>query len=255
MSFKDLVWKIFYEDDNEFVLSKIDVDEKLDEQKKINVELMEATKELFNDLKNKDELIKFYVDEEEKEAKARELETYWNTKRPKTTWLYPGRHLYNDESSRIPVDPRIFFQTDRTIPGVSGSGNDVRANNCLKKVISTITYTRDVKSGGEYWQFPFETIRRKKGDCEDGAILMANMMINSGIPYWRIRLNAGMVQGGGHAYVTYLREEDNQWYVMDWCYWPSEAVDFKKTWNSAEKYFGIWGSWNKKYVFGDLPKE
>lgn len=85
--------------------------------------------------------------------------------------------------------------------------------------------------------------------CEDGAILMANIMLKSGVPYWRIRLNAGDVQGGGHAYVTYLREKDNKWYVLDWCYWYGDSVNFKKTWKDAKKYFGIWFSWSSKYGF------
>jgi len=98
-------------------------------------------------------------------------------------------------------------------------------------------------------------LRRGKGDCEDGAILMANMMLLSGVPYWRIRLNAGDVEGGGHAYVTYLRETDNEWYILDWCYWPSESANFKKKWKDAQKYFGIWGSWNTKYIYGVKPTD
>jgi len=85
--------------------------------------------------------------------------------------------------------------------------------------------------------------------CEDGAILMANMMLKSGIPYWRIRLNGGDVKGGGHAYVTYLREKDNKFYVLDWCYWPNESINFGQPWADAKNYFGIWFSWNKKYGF------
>jgi hypothetical protein len=86
-------------------------------------------------------------------------------------------------------------------------------------------------------------------NCEDGAILMANIMVESGIPYWRIRLNAGDVKGGGHAYVTYLREKDNKWYILDWCYWSNESINFGRTWAEAKNYFGIWFSWNNKYGF------
>lgn len=94
--------------------------------------------------------------------------------------------------------------------------------------------------------------------CEDGAILMANMMINSGVSSWRLRLNAGDVKigngvrRGGHAYVTYLREFDNKWYVLDWCYEYKESVNFKKTWKKAKKYFSIWFSWNLKYIYKNI---
>ena len=126
-------------------------------------------------------------------------------------------------------------------------------NKTLKFIISKIKYTSD-QDKGEMWQFAFETFKRDKGDCEDGAILMYNILVNSNVPYWRLRLNAGSVQGGGHVYLTYLREKDNQWYVCDWCYWPNESINFKKKWKDAQKYFGIWFSWNSKYIFGDLPK-
>ena len=78
---------------------------------------------------------------------------------------------------------------------------------------------------------------------------MANMMISASIPPFRIRLNAGDVKGGGHAYVTYLREKDNQWYVMDWCYWYTQSVNFKKKWTDAKNYYGIWWSWNNYAVY------
>jgi len=132
---------------------------------------------------------------------------------------------------------------------IKGKDFDDIANKCLCRVAKDITYTSDVRGNGEFWQYANETITRKKGDCEDGAILMYNLMIKSGIPSWRVRLNAGDVQGGGHAYVTYLRESDSKWYIMDWCYWFNESKHFKKTWEEAEKYFGIWWSWNNEWVF------
>lgn len=249
MDFKNLIWAVMFSRDSEFVLSKLDVDEKLENE-------ISKSSLLLNENKNLVELLQFYKDEEESINKAKELENYWNRIRPKTKWTYPGRPIPGDEENRMHVDPRIFLNMyDNTVPRVSGGTVDERANNILKYVIKKIVYTGDLKSKGEYWQFAYETWKRKKGDCEDGSILLANIMIRSGIPYWRIRLNAGMVQGGGHAYVTYLRESDNTWYVLDWCYWPSESIDFKKTWKNAEKYFGIWSSWNAKYVYGDLPKE
>ena len=173
-------------------------------------------------------------------SKEDELETYWNTKIPKTNLRYSARGS--------PMDVRKFF-TDRNdkAPHYLAGTNDKRALYCLDYVAKKIKYTRDAH--GENWQYANETMLLKAGDCEDGAILMANMMLKSGIPYWRIRLNAGDVKGGGHAYVTYLRESDNTWYVMDWCYWYQSSKDFKKTWTDAKNYFGIWFSWNTKYIF------
>lgn len=175
------------------------------------------------------------------------LESYWNNKITPSTVTYAANRNSNKK-----VDVRIFLNSNNDlIKPVTGKTNDIKASRCLTATHSRVKYTQknDVAHGGEYWQFANETWKLKTGDCEDGAIMMANMMIKSGIPYWRIRLNAGSVQGGGHAYVTYLREEDNTWYIMDWCYWYSASTGFKKKWIDAKKYFGIWFSWNLKYAF------
>ena len=59
--------------------------------------------------------------------------------------------------------------------------------------------------------------------------------------------------------MEYHCESNNNYFVNGMlvhnCYWPNESIDFKKPWKNAEKYFGIWGSWNSEFVFGDLPKE
>jgi len=180
-----------------------------------------------------------------------ELEAYWNNKRPKTYWSHKARPLFTDASIKVSVDPKIFYTTDRKLPTFDGDFDNI-AIQCLDWVAENIFYTTD--KDGEFWQFAFETYKRRKGDCEDGAILIANSMIMSGVPYWRIRLNAGNVQGGGHAWVTYLAEKDNKWYVLDWCYWYDESKGLSRLWDDAEKYFTIWGSWNQQYMFGDLPK-
>lgn len=249
--FKDVIWNLFFRKDLGFVMAKIDVDEKLAaalvDIDNLNSEII-SKNDLISSLNDTISKQKEQMEEKEKEE---ELEEFWNNKRPKTIWLYPGRPNPSSPKTNLMVDPRIFYQYDRSLTRVSGKNSDEIALRCLKHVARNIIYTKDDK---EYWQFAYETQKRGKGDCEDGAILMANMMIMSGVPYWRIRLNTGDVKGGGHAWVTYLREKDNKWYIMDWCYWYNESKDFKKTWDDAEKYFNIWGSWNTKYIYGDLPR-
>lgn len=161
------------------------------------------------------------------------LEYFWTHKiKPNKTIMYPAR---NGNAMNV---IRFLNQENNLVPTSFGS-NDDKANDILKLVINTIEYTSDAK---ENWQWANETKEMRKGDCEDGAIYMANIMLRAGIPSWRIRLNAGDVRGAGHAYVTYLRELDNNWYVLDWCYWPRESINFKKKWKNAQKYFGIWWS-------------
>jgi predicted transglutaminase-like cysteine proteinase len=155
------------------------------------------------------------------------------------------------------MDPRFFFENqDNGLPLQTGANHDEVALKSLQWVIQNITYTSDLAQfkNPEEWLFPAETLFLRKGDCEDGAILMANMMVKAGIPYWRIRLNAGDVWDGsgipmtggkiGHCWVTYLRESDNVWVILDWCY---NAGIHK--WKDAEDYFDIWFSFNRDFIF------
>ena len=180
------------------------------------------------------------------------LEKYWNEKRaPTNNYRYAARATFGSTSANIPMDVRDFYMPgDFAVPTVNGATNDEKAMNALKYVINATTYEGDSAQfkRDEEWLFPFETLKLGHGDCEDGAILLANIMLKSGVPYWRIRLNAGSVNGGGHCWVTYLKESDNSFYIYDWCYWPDES---KKglTWKNAQNYFDIWFSWNQKYTF------
>ncbi len=182
-------------------------------------------------------------------TKDEPLESFWNDKRPKSTLVYGARAIPNG-TKKINVDPRIFWQLcDDGIPTVSGS-NDEKAMQALNLVKNKISYVADSTQfkSSEVWLFPWETWELRKGDCEDGAILLANIMLKSGVPYWRIRLNAGDVEGGGHCWATYLKEDDNKWYILDWCYWPNESLEWLK-YHNAENYFNIWFSFNTKYIY------
>ncbi len=50
----------------------------------------------------------------------------------------------------------------------------------------------------DYWQYPNETLKRGKGDCEDLSILLASMLIQAGIQEGLIRVNAK----NWHVYTT-----------------------------------------------------
>lgn len=188
------------------------------------------------------------------------LEDYWNNKRPKIYQEY----LRHETDGDYQIDVRNFFQPyDEVIPKVTGEDFDDIARNALIWVMEHITYvpdnSNDTYKTNEYWAYAYQTMHHRKGDCEDGAILLANIMLRSGIPYWRIRLNAGSVNGGGHAYVTYLREFDNNWTVLDWCYWANykrvaerPTHDQEQNYTNKNRNFYIWFSWNMKYSFGQM---
>jgi len=223
---------------------------------KISREKLEKTREELTALKvENEELIKALVPEES------EAEKYWNNHYPKKEIFYAGRSFPINPSKRFEIDVRHFFTLTQPLIELAvkeklNSGSfDARALKCLKWVKANFAYASDesVFGSSEYWSFAAEALYSKKGDCDSGAILLACLMLASGIPYWRIRLNAGAVKGGNHAYLTYCRETDNEFVVLDWCYWyNSKAIADRLLHKDESDYYGIWFSWNQKYSFGAM---
>jgi predicted transglutaminase-like cysteine proteinase len=106
----------------------------------------------------------------------------------------------------------------------------------------------------EYWAFGYETLNSKRGDCEDGAILLYDILRFNGIPAWKIRLTAGFVDEPstgkklGHAYVNYFCEENDFWIVLDWCYYPTQGeIKVRKDYKQEGLYHDVWFSFNEEY--------
>lgn len=48
--------------------------------------------------------------------------------------------------------------------------------------------------GSDPWQFPDETLHVKEGDCEDRALLIASLLIASGMSSYNVRVSLGKMQ-------------------------------------------------------------
>ena len=97
--------------------------------------------------------------------------------------------------------------------------NDLKMFKLEQWVIKNIRYRSDKKQFNmtERWTLPMETLQRRKGDCEDGAILLISLAVTAGVPSDRLRMYAPIkVPGGWHACVAYLRDSDNRWVWMEW---------------------------------------
>ena len=178
-----------------------------------------------------------------KKGLENEKEKFWNTKRESTNYTYRARE-------KTYVDPKIFFTKDCNLPIVVGDNVDDVCYNCLNWVIKQLKYVPDRDKNGrprENWKFAYETFRDKFGDCEDGSILLANLLLKNKVPYWKVRINVGKTKGEYHCWVTYLNKK-NEWVVLDWCYYASESLKVL-TWKSAEKYLYIDFSFNEKFCF------
>ena len=203
-----------------------------------------------------------------------ELENYWNNKHPQQRIIYTGRSMSkacpackgSTISEKLVLDVRTLIAAEDVMLQDLITKHKLKANSLDETmlriqqfVVRHIKYVGDDTNQGvpEYWQFPFETIQTQIGDCEDGAILIASLALNAGIPAFRVRVSAGMVQAaptapeGGHGYCTYLRESDGNWTIIDWCYYENSKVTVpsKPIMRDDKRYKDVWFSFNHKFAF------
>lgn len=178
---------------------------------------------------------------------------YYNNKYPKIDATYRRA----DKLGELQIDVRQFLNpNNHLLPSIISESDDEKALEGLSWVIDNITYTPDKTQHGlnEYWSYAYETMHARKGDCEDGAILLYDMLRHAGIPAWKLRLSAGFVKLGsnkvGHAYLTYFCNETDQWVILDWCYWPNPIpINLRKAYHDEKNYLKIWFSFNELYAW------
>ena len=176
---------------------------------------------------------------------------YWNNKWEKAPIIYAGRALRGKlYKEQIDCDVRSFLKSNDAIleyvideMKLKKPTFNETAFAVQKFVNEFLEYNDDEVSNEcvEYWQFPFETIQSQVGDCEDGAILTASLLLNCGIPSWRVKCVGGGVMEdpifapitgdgdlGGHGWCIYLADRSEserklEWVILDWCYQQSDA--------------------------------
>jgi len=142
-----------------------------------------------------------------------------------------------------------------------------KALACLKWVIQNIPYKSDTKNykKPEFWCFPFETLSKGSGDCEDQCLLLANLLIISGVPSWKVRVNCGYVfepaskKQIGHAYLTFFDDVNEKWVILDTCFYPNlKRIIDREEYKKETMYQDIWFSFNDELswskVDGDVRK-
>jgi len=169
---------------------------------------------------------------------------YWNDKWDTAPIIYTGRALRGESyNKQIDVDVKAFIKKNDAILWHvltqlklrKDTPNDT-ALSIQNFVCNFLKYKYDdiASECPEFWLFPFEAIQSEIGDCEDGAILIASLLINAGIPSWRVKVCAAQVMAdpifapsdtelGGHAYCIYLADRPDserklEWVILDWCY-------------------------------------
>lgn len=156
-----------------------------------------------------------------------------------------------DKPSKLTLSTAATFNTKQH--------TDYLMTDILRWVEANIKYTGDMKSWkmSEYWQTPDETLTKKTGDCEDGAILIYALARACGVPANRMLLFAGSVDGGGHCWLGYRSDEyPLNWCFMDWCYWYDRTTPESRNkyyikdttiYNDPNnQYYTIWFGFNDK---------
>jgi predicted transglutaminase-like cysteine proteinase len=194
---------------------------------------------------------------------------YYNNKYPKAviTW---GKYIaaQNGELYRIDYDVRGYIENHdnelenlamQICASIPADNYDARMAAVQAWIVKNITYEYDewYFKKADFWLEPINTYYNRRGDCEDGALLMNQLALFAGIPYWRLRLNCGYVSTKddgsgqeGHAYLTYCRQTDDKFVVCDWCWNPNQQpMKDRPLHESTRTYYGVWFSFNREYAF------
>ena len=211
---------------------------------------------------------------------------YWNNKWETAPIIYTGRALRGESyRKQIDADVKTFIKKDDAIlwhvitqVGLRRDSPNETAHAIQNFVCNFLKYKFDDESVDcpEFWQFPFESIQSEIGDCEDGAILIASLLINAGIPSWRVKVCAAQViadpvfapsdsELGGHAYCIYLADRSDsernlEWVILDWCYLqdpeiPIEEKPLAGDGGQEGAYKDIWFTFNDKYSWAQSAFE
>jgi hypothetical protein len=220
-------------------------------------------------------------------------EDLWNNKWPRSNITYRGRILKKDTNKilqwailQCETDVKAFIlDNDEIMKRIIARYSLKKETHddtilaiqkwvCRGKILEgtssekpVLTYTGDLDENDtyEFWQFPFETVSSNRGDCEDGAILIASLAINAGVPAYRVKVAAGdvtnrhlvtsesQVSEGGHAYCIYLAS-DGEWRNIDWCYYedsdtPVLQKPLSKNGGYKECYKDTWFTFNNQFAW------
>ena len=123
--------------------------------------------------------------------------------------------------------------------------DDVKMEKIQRWVVYNIKYMTDQQQYGydELWVPPVMLLASRKGDCEDGAFLIMSLGLNAGVDPKRLRMYGGFVDAGpgaasgGHGWVAYRRESDDEWVAVDFSYYPDlRPMDRRTPLRDDQKY-------------------
>jgi len=162
----------------------------------------------------------------------------WTTLNPSSVKEYLRRNVYLARFSPIYHD----------IPTYRYKNYDQRMIMAFRYVVKNIKYQRDIDKFGvkEKFEDIDNILETKKADCESMATLLFCIARKNKINPLKIKFICGYVKTskgkGGHSWIEYQADEDNEWYIFDPAYDPHDdaIIRFRIKAKDDARYLSKW---------------
>jgi len=153
-----------------------------------------------------------------------------------------------DESDNF---SRFYTQCMMSIPQSHRTNPAKLIVGILKYVHKNIAYSTDINNFGqiENWEDLTETIRRKKGDCENQNALIYVIARTAGIPYFLLWNCIGL-SSEGHYWLVYFNPKTAEFFSIDSTYKPNlSQLAYRQPFKIGIDYKKIYFIFNEEHVF------
>jgi predicted transglutaminase-like cysteine proteinase len=141
---------------------------------------------------------------------------YYRTQDSRAVWV--PTVLYTDVAGWIGLSDVVAPLRVLEADGVT-LNEDATFRKIRDHINTRIVYQEDIAQYGqnEFWQDAWQTYQRRRGDCDDVAILIKLCTLVAGIPDYRVKcccldlLEADGSDAGGHMNLLYLSRATNTW--------------------------------------------
>lgn len=187
------------------------------------------------------------------------LKDWYEAKYGDAIWLYnyDGEGTKDVKNALLVQEETPLTELSKKLVAKYGLGSTSKPQDIIYSLMSYFSlksswkYMTDEElyNKTELWQFADKSCTMRKGDCDDLAILMHNLIYylfkELGLEnhYWRLKLAAGGLIGseGGHCFNIWLHD-DGEWYVIESTY--DLIGSQKKTWlKTPVKNNNLYGTW------------
>jgi hypothetical protein len=117
-------------------------------------------------------------------------------------------------AAKLPAQERALFYSR------AAQSFDLRMRAVTAYISSHVAYEGTSSREFDYWLFPEETLKTRKGDCEDRAFLLASLLLAAGVSSYSVRIALGKIynqntkESYDHVWVMY-KNESGVWMLIE----------------------------------------